>query len=222
MHFIAITTLTCYLEFLSPCSFTVSFCFLFEGCLLTPSVIPDLLLCCTKLSQFDKQVFDDPSLRNLPIISVNMLKWCFNQLKPDAKNFDFLLWWMERLEIIYSIGRVGSDEKLFIPYLTQRDTSDHSPYQWDQEHISEMFKDSVTIYAQFSINLPTTIHLFHKVIAQMLHSIMKKGTQQHVCFVAQHVPEAVLPLYDDDQEEFLCEVWVRYRAVQNIMEFQAV
>ena len=190
------------------------------GCLLTPSVILDLLLYCTKLSQYDKQVFEEPSLYSLPIISANLLEWCFNLLKPDSEKF--LFWWMENLDIIYRIGYVSGDEKLFIPYLAQHDTSGHSPYQWDQDHISTMFQDSVTIFAHFSVNLPTTVHLFHRVIAQMLRSIAKRSTQQHICFVAQHVPEAVLSLYDDDEEDLVCEVWLKYRAVQNIIEFQAV
>ena len=148
-----------------------------------------------------------------------MLKWCFNQLQPGSSNFEFLLWWMEKLNLIYNIGLVRKDVKLFVPYL---DMSDRPPYQWDKQYISMMFQDSVTIYAQFSDNLPTTIHLFHRVIAQLLRSIINNGLQQCTCFVTQKIPEAVLPLYDNDQQEFLCEVWVRYRAVQNIMEFQAV
>lgn len=191
-----------------------------DGCLLMPSVIPDLLVLCAQMTKYDTQIFDDPALINLPIVSIKMLHRCFKMIQPDGSDFEMIIWWLEHLSIIYSIGRLRMDEKFFIPFLLHHHLSDRTTCHWDEEKVEELFEDATILYAQFSSHVPMTIHLFHKVLAHILSSIVKEG-RQHDVYMDPDSPEAVLPLHDDDTDEFLCSVWIKYRAIQNIIEFKA-
>lgn len=85
-----------------------------------------------------------------------------------------------------------------------------------------MFEEATVLYTQFSVHVPMTIHLFHKILAYILKSVLKEGGAQSECFVNPDSPEVVLPLHDDNNsDEFVCLVLVRYLAVQNIVEFRA-
>lgn len=198
---------------------------LFSGCLLIPSVIPELLNVCARLSEYDTQIFDDPDLRGLPLFSIHMLRHGFKLLYPNnSKDFEMVIWWMEHLSIIYSVGKKRvqgqGDERFFVPFLLHYHLSDRPVYEWDEEKVEEIFKEATTLYAQFSNNVPMTIHLFHKILAHILQSVLKIGAQAD-CFVNPDFPEVVLPLHDDDTNEDLGLVLVRYLAVQNIIEFKS-
>ena len=198
---------------------------LFSGCLLIPSVIPELLNVCARLSEYDTQIFDDPDLRGLPLFSIHMLRHGFKLLYPNnSKDFEMVIWWMEHLSIIYSVGKKRvqgqGDERFFVPFLLHYHLSDRPVYEWDEEKVEEIFKEATTLYAQFSNNVPMTIHLFHKILAHILQSVLKIGAQAD-CFINPDFPEVVLPLHDDDTNEDLGLVLVRYLAVQNIIEFKS-
>lgn len=192
------------------------------ACLLTPAIIPDLLNACSQLSKYATQIFDvDPALFNLPIVSVQMLRRCFEDIQPNHKaDFDMIIWWMLDLSLIYAIGSLREDEKFFIPYLLHHNMSDRTTYNWDEDKIELMFTDTTILYTQFSSHVPLTVHLFHKVVSQFLSCILRDGFHREV-FIHPDSPEAVLPLYDDNTDEFVCDTWIRYRPIQNIIEFRA-
>ena len=130
------------------------------------------------------------------------------------------IWWMLDLSLIYSIGSLRDDEKFFVPYLLHHNMSDRVTYLWDDEKIETMFYDSTTLYTQFSLHVPLTVHLFHKVLAQLLSSVLREGAN-HEVFIHPDLPEAVLPLYEDNSDEFICYTWIKYKAIQNLIEFKA-
>ena len=193
---------------------------MFLGCLLIPSVIPELLNVCARLDNFHTSIFDEPQLRNLPLVSINMLRYAFQQLYPgNPKDFELIIWWMEHLSIIYTVGKLHKDEKFFIPFLLHYQLSERSSYEWNDDNVEQMFKDATILYAQFSMHVPMTIHLFHKIIAYILKSVLKEGSQPE-CYLNPDLPEVVLPLHDDS-DDYICLVLVKYHAAQNIIEFKA-
>ena len=98
--------------------------------------------------------------------------------------------------------------------------SDRSTHSWDDDIVKEKFEDSTVLFTKFSQNVPLTVHLFHKILAQLLSSIIKGGGLDKV-YIHPDSPEAVLPLHDDNTDEFICLAWIKYRAIQNIIEFRA-
>jgi hypothetical protein len=75
------------------------------------------------------------------------------------------------------------------------------------------------LYAQFSSNVPMTIHLFHKIIADLLKSVLKDDSRCK-CYLDPDSPQVVLPLHDDN-DDFISNVLIKYHFIQNIIEFQA-
>ena len=128
---------------------------------------------------------------------------------------------MEHLSIIYSIGKLPNDEKFYVPYLLYYNLSDYVTHQWEEEELEETFEDATVLYAEFSQTVPMTIHLFHKVVAYVLERVYKEGQPRSECYFNPYYPDVVLPFYDVNSGEYMGTVWMKYHAIQNIIEFKA-
>ncbi len=191
--------------------------------LLQPSLIPELLKCCTSMGHHDYQVFslDLGNLKGLPVVSAPLLtqRMGIIGIANREGEANSTIESMKALEVIYSLGRHrGQDkEKFFVPFLAMEALSDSASFKWDKALETKLCSDA-TLVLYASLHNHATDHLFYRVIASMLNDAVANPSVQVRCFVNLGCREAMLPLfYSDGQSEM---VLLRYHPVQNFIEFR--
>ena len=165
-------------------------------CLVRPSFIVKLLNMCTEMNHHEIEVFSvrHTSLQQFPIIRAQLLnhRMAREMHVTEQSHQNTVIEWMKRLEVVYSLGKFGSDrETFFIPYLATHTLSDNALYSWNDAVLEEFNDASVVLFARLSI--PATQQFFYRLIASLLTDILQNPSISK-CFINLGCTEAMFPL----------------------------
>lgn len=144
------------------------------------------------------------------------------QLLPDEQ--EAILDWAEKLELMYSLGKVGEHTLYFVPFLATEALGDQANFDWDGDEAAGFQADDITkLYA--ILHIPASYQFFYGLIAELLkdvvteHDVRKSGR----CCINLGCKEAMLPLHyvDEKLQSRVFRVYLQYHPLQNIIEFRA-
>ena len=135
---------------------------------------------------------------------------------------ELLIEWLKRFEFAYSLGKVGSQETFFVPFLATKTRSDNAIFKWDDDLEANFDDCPLVLYAL--LHIPATEHFYHRLIASLLSDTIM-SPQPQPCYINQCSNGAILPLqyeeHNPPKSKFLFKVLLKYHAVQNTIVFKA-
>ena len=162
-----------------------------------------------------------PSLKSLPIVNSSLLSARMAGLGVvEHEEQELLIEWLKQFEFAYSLGKIGSQETFFVPFLATETRSDNAIFKWDDD-LEARFDDCPLVLYTL-LHIPATEHFYHRLIASLLSDAIK-SPQLQPCYINRCCNGAILPLqYDNSpQNNFPFKVLLKYHAVQNIIIFKA-
>lgn len=172
---------------------------------------------------------NNKELKDLPIVTAqwpkkqmdNLAAQKDGQFQLESSEQDQVLFWAEKLELMFNIGENRRKVYYFVPFLATEAMGEYPSYSWNED-VAKSFDGRSTTVLYASLHFPATHNFFCRVIADLLKNVLKDVKRGTKCFINLGCMEAILPMKctTSAQQHIELSVYLRYHPLQNIIEFQ--